>query len=51
VSPGDRWYGGDDALEELVSPVEVEGPEAFNKLPKIVDCGLDGGPMFVFFGS
>jgi len=38
-------------LEEFVPSFEVEGPEAFNKLPKIVDCGLDGGPMFVFFSS
>jgi len=38
-------------LEEFVPPFEVEHPEAFNKLPKLVDCGLDGGPMFAFFGS
>jgi len=38
-------------LEELISPFEIEGPEVFNKLPKIVNCGLDGGPMFAFFGS
>jgi len=38
-------------LEKLVSPFEVEGAEVFNKLIKIVDCGLDGGPMFAFFSS
>jgi len=51
VCSGDGWYGGDDVLEKLVPPFKVEGAEAFNKLPKIVDCGLDGGPMFAFFGS
>jgi len=51
VCSGDGQYGGDNALEELVSPFEIEGMEAFNKLPKIVNCGLDRGPMFAFFGS
>jgi len=51
VCPGDGWYGGNDTLEELVSPFEIEGLEAFNKLPKIVACGLDGGPIFAFFSS
>jgi len=51
VCSGDGWYVGDDVLEEFILPFEGECPEAFNKLPKIVDCGLDGGPMFAFFGS
>ena len=41
----------DDVLEEAIPPVEGKGPEAFNKLPKLVDCGLEGGPMSVFFSS
>jgi len=44
-------YSGDDALEELIPPFKVECPEAFNKIPELVDCGLDGGPMFAFFSS
>jgi len=51
VRSGDGWYGGDDVLEEFVSPFEIEGLEVFNKLPEVVACGLDGGPMFSFFGS
>ena len=38
-------------VEEVALPFEVEVFETSNKLPKLVDCGLDGGPMFALFGS
>jgi len=38
-------------VEEAVLPFEVEGLETSNKLPKLVDCGLNGGPMFALFSS
>ena len=48
---GNGWYGGNDVVKEAALPFKVEGFETSNKLPKLVDCGLDGGPMFALFGS
>ena len=38
-------------VKEAALPFEIEVLEMSNKLPELVDCGLDGGPMFTSLGS
>jgi len=38
-------------VEEAALPFEIEVLKTSNKLPELVNCGLDGGPMFASLGS
>jgi hypothetical protein len=49
MSSSARRYVGGGFSEPLVPFFKCEVVKLLHKLPKIVDCGLEGGPMITSF--